>query len=155
MISQKLKASGLPYTEGSRGGHYYDQRAALAVLVSKPEYNAPLHANDPKMRKIEAEAEKAEIAVAKLKGELVSADEMRRAAAELLKTMYQRIVRVEPAVIASKCVGLDAIGIETNIREAMAAIFGDVRDNLADFLTVESDGTDEADEMDEDTESTT
>jgi hypothetical protein len=142
VITRKLKDAGIPFEKKSRG-HIYDQTLALAVLYNNP--NAVTEDN-AKQRKAIAEAEKAEIAVSKLKGELVSADEMRQAAAELVKNLFQRIVRVEPSVIASRCVGLDAIGIEVQIRESMTTIFNDVRTDLSGYITVE----DETEENDED-----
>lgn len=133
VITKKLRDNNVPFEKTGRG-HMFDKTMALAVLYNNP--NAVTE-DDAKKRKAIAEAEKAEIAVAKLKGELVSADEMRKAAAELVKTMYQRIVRVEPAVIAGRCVGLDAIGIETQIRDAMSMIFDEVRTNLSAFMTID------------------
>jgi hypothetical protein len=143
VISQKLKKAGVPFEKTNRGAHNYDKVMALAVLLNNP--NA-VNEDNAKQRKAIAEAEKAEIAVSKLKGELVSADEMRQAAAELVKNLFQRIVRVEPSVIASRCVGLDAIGIEVQIRESMTTIFNDVRTDLSGYITVE----DEQEENDED-----
>lgn len=142
LISEKLAKSNVTFEKRGKS-HLFSRRMALAVLVAGS--NA-IPESDAKSRKAIAEAEKAEITVSKLKGELVSADEMRRAAAELVKSLYQRVVRVEPAVIASKCVGLDAIGIETHIRESMAAIFNDVRTDLAKYMTVEDEGESEENE---------
>lgn len=139
VITPKLKKAGVPYDKGSRGAHLYDKTIALAVLYDNPK---AVTENDAKQRKAIAEAEKAEILVQKLKGELVSAEEMQLAAAELVKTMFLQIVRVQPSVIASKCVGLDAIGIETEIREAMTDIFNQLRLDLTSFMTVEDETED-------------
>lgn len=146
LISEKLQRSGLKPVKSGKG-HLYPRRKSIAILTAgSAGSSSVLSEADAKSRKAVAEAEKAEITVAKLRGELVSADEMRRAAAELVKSLYQRIVRVEPAVIASKCVGLDAIGIETGIRDAMAAIFDEVRVDLSSFVAVE-ETTAEPDEV--------
>jgi len=135
VVTKKLREAGVPFEKKSRG-HMFDKTMALAVLYNNP--NAVTE-DDAKKRKAIAEAEKAEIAVSKLKGELVSADEMRKAAAELIKTMFQRIVRVEPSVISGRCVGLDAVGIETEIRNAMQTVFDEVRTNLASFMEVDEE----------------
>lgn len=135
VISQKLNKSGLPYEKRGRS-HSYDKTTALAILYNNP--NAVTE-DDAKRRKAAAEAEKAEILVLKLKGELVSAEEMQDVAAELVKTMFLQIVRVQPSIIASKCVGLDAIGIETEIREAMTSIFNELRLDLSKFVKVDEE----------------
>mgnify|MGYP003390045514 CR=1 FL=1 len=138
-ISRKLAGAGVPYDLGPNRSHMYDKTMALAVLYNNPR---AVHEDDAKRRKAVAEAEKAEITVEKLRGELVSADEMKQAAAELIKTLFQRVVRVEPAVIASRCVGLDAVGIETEIRTAMQGIFSDLRFDPSKYLEI-NDGEDE------------
>lgn len=141
VISRKLTSTNLPFERNTRGAHLYDRAAALGVLTGN-DANRILGSIDAKERKALAEAEKAEITVEKLRGELVSADEMKQAAAELIKTLFQRVVRVEPAVIASRCVGLDAVGIETEIRTAMQSIFSDLRFDPSKYLEI-NDGEDE------------
>ncbi len=133
IISQKLVASNVSFDKTGRGAHLYDKREALGVLCSDdPTMLGP---DDPKRRKIKADADRAELAVQKLRGELVSVDEMRQAAAELIKTMFQRIVHVEPSILAAKCVGLDAVGIESEVRKAMQSVFSDLRFDPSSYIT--------------------
>lgn len=137
-IGKKLK--NLPFTTGAKGAKEYDRRSALAILVSNDEVGGDAlngHAVGAKARREIAEADRAELRVAQIKGELVSADAMRTAAAELVKTLYQRIVRVEPAIIGAKCFGKSAIEIETMVRESMAVVFNQLKLDLGSFISID------------------
>lgn len=140
-IIKKLK--NLPFTIGKKNAKEYDRKSALAILMSDDLFTPNSNgAAGAKERREIAEADRAELRVAQIKGELVSADAMRTAAAELVKTLYQRIVRVEPAIIASKCVGRSAIEIETTIRENLAVVFNQLKLDLGSFISVDEVETD-------------
>lgn len=135
-IIRRLK--NLPFTIGAKNAKEYDRKSALAILISDdagtPEPGGALGAKE---RREVAEADRAELRVAQIRGELVSAKDMQNAAAELVKTLYQRIVRVEPAIIAGKCVGKTAIEIETTIRENLAVVFNQLKLDLGSFISHE------------------
>lgn len=134
-IAKKL--AGLPFDTGFKGSKEYDRRSALALIVTDDEVGGDGlngHAIGAKARREIAEADRAELRVAQIRGELVNADRMRSLAAELVKTLYQRIVRVEPAIIAGKSVGKSAIEIETIIRENLAAVFNNLKLDLGSFI---------------------
>lgn len=135
-IGRKLK--NLPFVLGAKSAKEYDRKAALTILMSDDDYTpASGGVAGAKERREIAEAERSELRVAQIKGELVSADAMRTAAAELVKTLYQRIVRVEPSIIASKCIGRSAVEIETTIRDSMATVFNQLKLDLGSFISVD------------------
>lgn len=135
------RLANLPHTIGKKSAKEYDRKSALTILMTKDTsvggdaLNG--HAPDAKARRELADAERAELRVAQIKGELVSADAMRSAAAELVKTLYQRIVRVEPAIIASLCIGKSAIEIETTVRDAMTTVFNELKLDLTAFISID------------------
>jgi hypothetical protein len=131
-ISKKL--SDVPFSEGTKGAKMYDRNVAMPLLFGN---TAPQGEDEAKKRKAIAEAEKAELVVKRLKGELVSVSAMTEAAGELVKTLYMRVVRVEPAVIASKAVGKSAIEIETICREQLSIVFNELKTMTENFLTIE------------------
>lgn len=121
---------------GDRGAKLYPTELALDLILNKN--GSTSNEELAKNRKLEAEAEKAELQVARLRGSLVSIDEVKSAVAEVIKTLYQRAVRVTPQIAASKLVGLtDAIEIETIIRTELAAIFDELRTMPENFVSVE------------------
>lgn len=78
--------------------------------------------------------------MARLRGELVPVADMKTAAAELIKTLYMRVVRVTPSILAPKLLGLtDALEIEARLRTALADAFNELKSMPDHFLTVEGD----------------
>jgi hypothetical protein len=134
-ITRRLK--NIPFTKGAKNATMYNRKDALSILMSDENDGGAHEAITAKARRETAEADRAELRVAQIRGELVSADAMRTAAAELVKTLYQRIVRVEPAIIAAKCVGLEAIEIETVIRDSSTVVFNQLRLDLGSFMSVD------------------
>jgi hypothetical protein len=114
----------------------YDKMLAVQAIVAKsvdPE-------SDAKNRRALAEAEKAELLVARLRGELVPVSDMKRAAAELIKTLYARTVRVTPSILAPQMIGkTDVLEIEGIIRDAVADVFNELKSMPDHFLTVTPD----------------
>jgi hypothetical protein len=131
-ISKKL--ADVPFSEGAKGAKMYDRNVAMPLLFGN---TAPQGEDEAKKRKAIAEAEKAELVVKRLKGELVSVDAMTQAAGELVKTLFMRIVRVEPSIIASKAFGKTAVEIETICREHLQKVFDDLKTMPDTFLSVE------------------
>lgn len=134
-IAKRL--SKLPFSRGAQNAKFYDRKSAMAIVVVDDQGTAD--ELSAKARRELAEAERSELRVRQIKGELVSADSMRTAAAELIKTLYQRIVRVEPGVIASKCVGKDVVEIETIARESLATVFNELKNMPENFLAIDDD----------------
>lgn len=135
-IAEKLAKAGIEPELTSKNAKLYNIDEALAVLTGGTAVTGEEQA---KRRKMAADAEKAEINVRKLKGELVSVDSMKQAAGELIKTLYQRIVRVEPNIIASKCVNKTAVEIEVIVREQLGLVFAELRSMPEQFLSVDAD----------------
>lgn len=134
-VSKRLELAGLvPNTDDARMKRF-NVEEALEVLGYKDAEGEV----EAKRRKAIADAEKAELTVQKLKGELVSVVEMRLAAAELIKRLYQRIVRVEPGIIAAKIVGLDELKAEAIIRDQLRQVFDELRSMPEAFLSIEDD----------------
>jgi hypothetical protein len=64
---------------------------------------------------------------------------MKAAAAELIKTLYARMVRVTPSIVAPLLVGkTDTIEIEAIIRDANADVFNELKTMPDTFLSVET-----------------
>jgi hypothetical protein len=131
---------------GDRNAKLYDKSVALTAILASA---AVIDENSAKERKLAADAEKAELVVKKLRGELVSVDSMKQAAAELIKTLYARTVRVEPSIIAPKCIGKSVLEIETIIRETLSAVFNELKTMPESFLSVTDDGEITGEEVDE------
>lgn len=124
----------------------FDKTLALQAILTKT--GASGDGDAVKERKTLAEAEKAELIVARLKGELVPVADMKTAAADLIKTLYARMVRVTPSILAPQLVNkTDIIEIEGIIRDAYADVFNELKTMPETFLTVET--------VDEITEETT
>lgn len=138
-IAERLDKANLEPELTARGAKLYDKDAALEILLDGETVQGEEQA---KRRKLNADAEKAEINVRKLRGELVDVSAMKQAAGELIKTLYQRIVRVEPNIIAGKCVGKNAIEIEVIVREQLGLVFSELRSMPEQFLSI-----DEGDEV--------
>ncbi len=138
-IAERLEKAGLEPEITSSNAKMFDKDEALMVLEASGAVQGEEQA---KRRKMNADADKAELNVRKLKGELVSIDSMKQAAGELIKTLYQRIVRVEPNIIAAKCVGKTAIEIEGVVRDQMGQVFSELRSMPEQFLSVDEDETD-------------
>jgi hypothetical protein len=135
-ITKRLE--GIEHRIGNKNAKNYEKDVALAAIFGS---EAAVAESDAKERRARAEAEKAELIVAKLRGELVSSTAMKTAAAELIKTLYQRIVRVTPSILASRCVGKTSIEIETLSREELSTIFNELKTMPENFLSVEADET--------------
>jgi hypothetical protein len=79
----------------------YDKMLAVQAIVAKsvdPE-------SDAKNRRALAEAEKAELLVARLKGELVPVSDMKRRRLNSSRRLYARTVRVTPRIVAPQMMG--------------------------------------------------
>lgn len=149
-ISKRL-AHITPF-DGPKGAKEYEVTVAMSILYASTGGNAD---DEAKLRRALAEAEKAELQVARLRGTLGNVDDLTQAAGEVIKTLYQRIVRVMPQIAASKVVAnADVIDIENIIRAEVAPIFDELRIKPENFLTVdESKEEDSEVEIDGDTAS--
>jgi hypothetical protein len=139
-ISDRIR--DLPFQKkGNR--KLYDKMLALQAIMSG---KAPTDEQGAKERKAIADAEKAELIVARLRGELVPVADMKTAAAELVKSLYQRAVRVVPSILASKLIGrTDILDIEVVIRESYAEIFNELKLDIGSFLVTDEVIEDEPD----------
>lgn len=139
-----LRVADLPFKQSGRS-RLYDKAIAVQAVVTKLVGQE----DAAKQRRALAEAEKAEIVVARLRGELVPAADMKTAAAELIKTLYARVVRVTPSIVAPKLLGVtDVLEIEAILRTALADAFDELKSMPDHFLSVEAE-PDEVDEPDE------
>jgi hypothetical protein len=145
-VTVRNRLAGIEPKIGPKNAKLYNRNAALPLVLGN---GAPQGEDEAKQRKAAAEAEKAEIIVAKLKGELVSVADMKTAAAQLIKTLYTRTVRVEPQIIATKCVGKTALEIEIAVRESLAAVFNELKTMPETFLSVPTTESDEEGEDDD------
>lgn len=119
---------------GFKGSKEYYLDEVLTCLVRSFKVRAE---DSSKARKEEADAQKAEILVAKLRGDLVETSLMRSVAAELVKSLYQRIVMLGPRVLADKITGnTDRAQVEISIREHHAGIFEELRSMPNNFLNL-------------------
>lgn len=136
-ISDRLKE--LPFKKDGRK-KLYDKTLALQAILNKtadPE-------NDAKNRRALAEAEKAELLVARLKGELVPISDMKAAAAELIKILFARTVRVAPSILASKLISkTNPLEIEGIIRDELSDVFNELKNMPETFLSVTPDAEEE------------
>lgn len=128
----KMLKSLTPVGEGPKNARNYFLDDCLVAIVN---YVKARNEESPKARKEAAEAEKAEILVAKLRGDLVPAALMRSTAADLVKSLFQRCVNLGPRLIADSIAGkTDRAEIEIAIRENYAAIFNELRSLPSEFL---------------------
>jgi hypothetical protein len=137
----KGRLAGMHFKQEGRQ-KLYDKMIAVQAIVTKsadPE-------SDAKNRRAVADAEKAEIIVARLRGELVPVADMKTAAAELIKTLYARIVRVTPSILAPTLLGkTDPLEIEAVLRTALADAFDELKSMPEHFLSI--DPTDDIEEI--------
>jgi hypothetical protein len=141
-ISDRI--AGLPFEKKGRS-KLYDKTVALQAIMAGGA--GAMDESKAKERKSIAEAEKIELIVSKMKGDLVPVADMKTAAAELIKTLYQRIVRVTPAIVAPKLIGrTDVLDIEAIIRDALAEDFNELKNMPEKFLTIEPTDEDEEDD---------
>lgn len=134
-INLRLEKGGVPFKQEGRS-RLFDKMLAIEAIASKDNDIG----HEAKERRAIADAEKAELLVARLRGELVPVADMKTAAAELIKTLYMRVVRVTPSILAPKLLGLtDALEIEARLRTALADAFNELKSMPDHFLTVEGD----------------
>ena len=133
---QRLEQGNVPSRKDGRTTKY-DKRLAIEAIVSKGGGGVE---NEAKERRALADAEKAELLVSRLKGELVPVADMKTAAAQLIKTLYARTVRVTPSLLAPQIIGkTDVLEIEGILRDALADVFNELKSMPDQFLTVEED----------------
>lgn len=130
-IRPKLK--GLPYKEGAQNAKLYDKAVVLPILFDSGGAREDL---ESKERKAKADAEKAELIVAKLRGELVSVERMKSSAAGLVKTLYARTVRVLPNTLAPKLQGKSVAECEVILRDELSAIFDELKNRPDNFFSI-------------------
>lgn len=119
---------------GAKNASNYYLDEVLGVLVRSFKAKSE---DGPKARRELADAEKAEILVAKLKGELAPTALMRSTAADLVKSLFQRCVMLAPRILSDKITGNpDRTEIEITIREYFAAIFDELRSLPNNFLNM-------------------
>jgi hypothetical protein len=86
-----------------------------------------------------AEAEKAELLVARLKGELVPVSDMKRRRLNSSRRLYARTVRVTPSILAPQMIGkTDVLEIEGSSGTLNADVFNELKTMPDHFLTVET-----------------
>lgn len=132
-----------PVGEGPKNARNYYLDDCLVEIV---RYAKARNEDSPKARKEIAEAEKAEINVARLRGDLIPVGTVRNAAADLVKSLYQLCVHLAPRKLKDQITGkTDHAEVEIILRDHLAKIFDDLRSRPNDFLAIpnvdESDTT--------------
>lgn len=120
--------------EGPKNSRNYYLDECLTAIV---HYVKAKNEDSAKARKETADAEKAEINVQRLRGDLVPVSLMRTSAADLVKSLYQRLVNLGPRILADKVTGnAERAENEIVIREYIANIFNELRSLPNSFLNV-------------------
>ena len=123
-----------PASEGRNNAVNYHLDECLTAIVA---YVKARNEDSAKARKEAADAEKAEILVAKLRGDLVPVGLVRTSAADLVKSLYQRCVNLAPRILSDKITGkTDRNDVEITLREHMASVFDELRSLPNNFLTI-------------------
>jgi hypothetical protein len=136
-----------PAGEGPKNSRNYFLDECLVEIVN---YVKARNEESPKARKEAADADKAEINVARLRGDLVPVGSVRSSAADLVKSLFQRCVNLAPRLLADKITGKDdRAEVEIAIREHFAAIFDELRSLPNNFLNI-SDVDSDTDRQSED-----
>jgi hypothetical protein len=126
-----------PVGEGSKNALNYYLDDCLVEIVN---YIKARNEDSPKARKESADADKAEIQVAKLRGDLVPVGLVRSSAADLVKSLYQRCVNLAPRILSDKITGkTDRNEVEIAMRQHFASIFDELRSLPSNFLSVSSE----------------
>lgn len=121
-----------PFAKQGAKNFYLDE--VLSVLVRSFKVRAE---DSSKARKEAADADKAEITVAKLRGDLISVGAVRNSAADLVKSLYQRLVMLSPRLLSDQLTGNpDRAEVEIAIREHNAKIFDELRSLPNNFLQI-------------------
>ena len=126
------RLAGVPHRSGPRGAKLYkieDVHNLLAPSVTECDLE------EARLRKARAEAERIEILVAKLKGDLVSVRETRRTLHSIFKSLYHRVVILFPRAASGRLVGIkDRAEMEARLREELAEIFDELRTDPDNFI---------------------
>ena len=127
-----------PVEEGPKNArNYYLDDCAVAIF----DYLKARRGDSSKMRREAAEADRAEIEVARLREGLVPCALVRRSAGSLVKALMQRCVDEAPAALSETIAATpDHAEVEIAIREHFAAIFDELRSNPRAFLNIDDDG---------------
>jgi len=132
------RLAGVPHRSGPRGAKLYKIEDIHALLApSAPECDL----EEARLRKARAEAERIEILVAKLKGDLVSVRETRRALHSIFKSLYHRVVILFPRAGGGRLIGIkDRAEMEARLREELTEIFDELRTSPDNFIADTSEG---------------
>lgn len=119
--------------KGGQNATLYFLDESIGVLVRVYRAQA---GEGPKNRKLEAEARKVELIVAKIEGTLVPINAMKASAVELIKTLHQRCVMLAPKLVANKLAGKahEPLEIEITVREEIAEVFEELRSAPSRFM---------------------
>jgi DNA-binding transcriptional regulator YhcF (GntR family) len=140
-VSKRLKDIEPASQVGYKGAKEYTISEVTHLLQSSAQ--SSYGEEQAKVRRAMADAEKAEINVAKLRGELVSVSEMKDAVHTLVKSLFQRCVVVSPRALARKIIGKSDPGeVEIILRAHYSEIFEELRALPTNFLN----NTEETDE---------
>jgi hypothetical protein len=130
-VTKKLKDVEPEQQQGYKGAKMYRVVTVATLLSQGSTYSE----DQAKARRALADAEKAELMVARLRGELVPVADMKDAVHQLVKSLFQRCVTVAPRQLSRKLVGKSDPGeIEVLMREYYAAVFEELRALPTNFL---------------------
>lgn len=119
---------------GRQGSKEYYLDEVLSVLIRS--FKAKFE-DGAKARKELADAEKAEIQVARLRGDLAPTSQMRTSAADLVKSLFQKCVMLAPRLLSDAVTGnADRNEVEIAIRTHYAGIFDELRSLPNNFLNI-------------------
>ena len=131
----KMLKSLTPIGEGPKNSLNYFLDDCITAIVS---WLKARNEDSPKSRKEAAEADKAEITVAKMRGDLVPVGLVRSTAADLVKSLFQRCVMLGPRVLSDKITGkTDRNEVEIAIRSHYSTIFDELRSLPNNFLEIQ------------------
>jgi hypothetical protein len=126
-----------PVGEGKKNALNYYLDECVKEIV---KYVKAQREDSSKARKERADAEKSEIHVARLRGELVPVMLVRSSAADLVKLLFQRCVMLAPRLLSDQITGNpDRNDVEIAIREHFATIFDELRSQPNSFLNIPED----------------
>jgi hypothetical protein len=131
-VTAKIKGVEPAEQKGYKGGKMY-RISDVAPLLTDSTNNTSEEV--AKARRANADADKAELMVKRLRGELVPVADMKDAVHQLVKSLFQRCVTVAPRQLSRKLIGKTEPGeVEVIMREYYAGIFEELRALPTNFL---------------------
>lgn len=129
---------------GPRGAKLYRLSEAYPLLMPS---DTETSLDEAKLRKARAEAERVELQVARLRGQLIDVESAKSALYDVFRTLYQRIVVIYPRVASTELALIkDRGSVELKLRQDLTEIFNDLRANPIQFVDQSLDEDEESEE---------